>query len=60
MTDVKKTCIVCGSTSEKAILFNFEFQDNQYNICSVHLPVAIHKEHELVGKLPGAEVLLKE
>lgn len=60
MTDSKKACVVCGGNSEKAILFNFEFQGKDYHICSLHLPIAIHKEHELVGKLPGAEVLLNK
>lgn len=55
MTD--HTCLVCKHTSEQTPLIAFEFQGKTYFVCPQHLPLLIHKPHELVGLLPGADKL---
>lgn len=57
MTDVKPTCVQCGRTSQEVPLLTLTYQANLYYICPQHLPLAIHKPEQLVGKLPGAENL---
>ncbi len=60
MNDKIKTCIVCEKSSDQVPLIKFKFKGEKYYICSIDFPVMIHKQHQLVGKLPGAESLLEE
>jgi len=60
MSDKTKSCIVCENTSEDAPIFKFRFKGEKYYICSEHIPSVIHTQEELIGKLPGAESLLKK
>lgn len=48
-----KECIVCKQTDQEVPLLRFKFKGNKYNICSQHVPVLIHKAHELESLLPG-------
>lgn len=49
----KNTCIVCNSTDQDVPLIRFKFKGKKYNICSQHVPILIHKAHELESLLPG-------
>lgn len=53
----KKTCLVCERDSNLVPLVKFYFKEKKYFICSEHLPVLIHKPHELADKLPQADEL---
>ena len=53
MSDKYKVCIVCEESKDQVPLFKFKFKDSKYYICPTHLPVIIHKPHELEEKLPG-------
>ena len=48
-----KSCIVCKSTDQIVPLIQFKFKGEKYYICSQHVPVLIHKAHELESLLPG-------
>ena len=50
-------CVFCDRTSQEVPLLALNFKDNQYYICSEHLPVLIHSPYELEGRLPGADKL---
>jgi hypothetical protein len=50
-----KNCLICKTTEEEMPLLNFTFKGQQYHICSAHIPVLIHKSHELSSILPGFE-----
>lgn len=57
MTTETHACFVCKQTSREVPLLAIEYQDRQYWICPQHLPILIHKPHELAQILPGAENL---
>jgi hypothetical protein len=44
-------------TSDQAPLVFFKFHDQDYWICSQHLPILIHEPSKLAEKLPGTENL---
>jgi len=48
-----KSCIVCQQTDQEVPLLKFKFKGKKYYICSQHVPVLIHKAHELDSLLPG-------
>lgn len=48
-----KSCIVCHQTDQEVPLIKFKFKGKKYTICSQHIPVLIHKAHELDSILPG-------
>lgn len=50
-----KICLVCEKDSDFVPLVKFVFKGEDYAICSEHLPILIHKPHELAEKLPQAE-----
>ncbi len=50
-------CVFCDRTSQVVPLLTLNYKDNQYYICSEHLPVLIHSPYELEGRLPGADQL---
>jgi len=50
-----KHCLICQTTDDQMPLLNFVFKGKQYHICSAHIPVLIHKSHELSTILPGFE-----
>lgn len=51
----KKACLICHVTEETMPVLNFNFKGKKYHICSAHIPVLIHKSHELSTLLPGLE-----
>ena len=55
MTENTNRCLVCEQTSHQIPLLAIDYQGKQYWICPQHLPLLIHKPHELIGKLPGAD-----
>ena len=55
--DSKPQCVHCQRNSDQVPLIALRYQDVDAWICPQHLPVLIHKPHELVGKVPGAENL---
>ena len=55
MTTEPHACFVCHQTSREIPLLAIEYQNRQYWICPQHLPVLIHKPHELAEVLPGSE-----
>jgi hypothetical protein len=52
-----KECIVCKKSSMEAPVTKFYHKNIEFYICPQHLPVLIHKPHELVGLLDGADNL---
>lgn len=57
MSTVKPFCIHCERDNTQVPLIALDYQDKQAWICPKHMPVLIHKPHQLVGKLDGAEKL---
>ena len=53
----KKECIVCKKSSMETPVTKFYHKNIEFYICPQHLPVLIHKPHELVGLLDGADNL---
>ena len=47
-------CIQCNRTAMEVPLIPVEFQNQQYWICTQHLPTLIHNPKSLSDKLPGA------
>ncbi len=52
MSKVKK-CIVCQQTEEQVPIVRFKFKGKKYGICSMHVPILIHKAQDLESLLPG-------
>jgi hypothetical protein len=48
-------CLYCQRDSEQIPLVSLLYRKQNLWICPEHLPILIHKPHQLVGKLPGAE-----
>lgn len=57
MNTVKPFCIHCERDNTQVPLIALDYQDNKAWICPEHMPILIHKPHQLVGKLGGAEEL---
>jgi len=57
MTENTPKCVQCERTSEEVPLMVIKYKDEKSWICPQHLPILIHKPHQLIGKLPGAEYL---
>ena len=57
MTKKKKTCVHCGRDNSLVPLLVFRYKGKKFRICSEHLPVLLHRPHELTGKLADAEKL---
>ena len=51
-----KHCLICKVSDDQMPLLNFDFKGQKYHICSAHIPVLIHKAHQLSDLLPGLEV----
>jgi len=51
----RKKCLICQVSEDQMPLLQFDFKGNQYHICSAHMPVLIHKAHQLSDLLPGLE-----
>jgi len=49
----KKECIICKASSKEFPLIMFEFNENNYHICTQHIPVLIHQSGQLKDLLPG-------
>ena len=59
----KKTqneCIICKTTSKDMPLILFEFNGSNHYICSQHIPILIHKSHQLKDILPGIKEVDEE
>nr|NIU63587.1 hypothetical protein [Stutzerimonas stutzeri] len=50
-------CLECGRDENETPLIVLHYHGSELRICPQHLPVLIHRPHELLGKLPGAEKL---
>ncbi len=48
----QKECLVCKATSNEMPLISFEYKGKQYEICSAHIPILIHKAQDLRSILP--------
>jgi hypothetical protein len=57
MNETNQKCVFCERNSEQIPLLNLIFKGHQYWICPEHFPFLIHSPAELIGKLPGAELL---
>lgn len=57
MSDAKSFCILCRRDQDLVPLIAVRFKQNNFWICSQHLPVLIHDPAQLTGHLPGAEGL---
>jgi hypothetical protein len=57
MSEKTPSCLYCGVDSDHAPLVTLHYQGQTIYICTQHLPILIHKPHELAGKLAGAESL---
>lgn len=55
MTTNSAKCIYCDNSSSEVPLIGFVYQEDNYWICPMHLPVLIHKPAQLADKLPGVE-----
>jgi hypothetical protein len=49
-------CLICERTTNQAPLLRLRFRDSDVWICAQHLPILIHKPHELADKLPGLDL----
>ena len=47
-------CILCEKTSEEIPLIPFVYKDEQYYVCTAHLPSLLHKPEIFAGKLANA------
>jgi hypothetical protein len=56
-TQSQPSCLVCQATSQQLPLLTLTYNDQPYYICPSHLPVLIHHPEQLIGVLPGAELL---
>ncbi|MBE9488948.1 MAG: hypothetical protein IMY67_01520 [Bacteroidetes bacterium] len=54
-----KVCLVCKTPSTEIPVTKFYYQENEFYICPLHMPVLIHNPEELVGLLPNADKLKK-
>jgi len=52
-----KACLVCNASSNETPVTKFYYQESEFYICPQHIPILIHKPHELVGLLDGADKL---
>jgi hypothetical protein len=50
-----KSCLVCKKSSNETPVTKFYYQESEFYICPQHIPVLIHKPHELEGLLDGAD-----
>lgn len=55
MSENTAKCIMCEVDSQNIPLLRFEFKGEEYNICSQHIPVLIHKPAQLADKLSGID-----
>ena len=51
----KPACIHCEKDGDSAILVALYYKGHDLWICSEHVPILIHKPHELASKLPSME-----
>ncbi|KGL63503.1 hypothetical protein PHEL85_0539 [Polaribacter sp. Hel1_85] len=49
--------MVCKKSSTETPVTKFYYQESEFYICPQHIPVLIHKPHELEGLLDGADKL---
>jgi hypothetical protein len=54
MSDTPK-CLFCDSTSQDIPLIKMLYQGKEHYICPQHMPVIIHKPHQLQDILPGVK-----
>lgn len=52
------TCLACGRGASETPLLRLSYRSSGFSICPQHLPILIHRPHDLIGKLPGAERLV--
>ncbi len=55
MTDSDKMCLACDRTDKQIPLISLNYKGKNLWICPTHLPLLIHKPHELADKLPDME-----
>lgn len=55
----QKQCLVCQASSDAMPVTKFYYQEQEFYICSQHMPVIIHNPEDLIGLLPDAEHLKK-
>jgi hypothetical protein len=46
-------CFNCKRPETETPLLSLTFNQEPYYICAQCLPILIHKQHQLAGKLPG-------
>ena len=51
----KKECISCGKASDEVPLVTLDYRGSTFWICPQHFPVLIHRPHDLIGLVPGAD-----
>jgi len=56
MASTLPTCLVCDRTTDQTPLLILRYQDSDLWVCPQHLPILIHKPHELADKLPGLDL----
>ncbi len=47
-------CLYCERTSEEIPLIPFKYKEQDYHVCTNHLPMLLHKPEMFEAKLPGA------
>ncbi len=47
-------CVFCERNSQEVPLIPFEYQGQEYRICTAHLPMLLHKPEMFEGKLADA------
>jgi hypothetical protein len=57
MPEQAERCLECGRDETETPLIPLSYRGSRWRICPQHLPVLIHRPHDLLGKLPGAEQL---
>jgi hypothetical protein len=56
-TDVAYTCVSCGRSEAEVPVLRWQFQGEQFTLCSSCLPILLHRPETLVGRLRGAEAI---
>jgi hypothetical protein len=50
-------CIQCGRDDSQVPLLSFLYLDQEFRICTEHLPILLHHPDKLAGILPGVDTL---
>jgi hypothetical protein len=56
MSSTQLVCLVCNRNTDQTPLLALRYQESDLWICPQHLPILIHKPHELADRLPNLDL----